>query len=320
MEYPVETLQVKFKSGLHRFLFPWFALVFLPFAQGNLGALKLFFEKETAEKIAAASADFIISAGSSLTPLNLCVARDNRAKSIVILKPVFPFHLFKYDLALIPAHDQGLIPEKAMRILLAPARMDTDGMEASAAALAPSLRDPERIRWSVFWGGTTRKFRIGLEDTKKVFFILDKVAEKLDGDYAVTTSRRTSEEGEKFFKDEVSRAKACQLMVVAREDSRREVVPGMMALGQVLIVTEDSVSMISEAIRSGRKVIVLKLDSAALPSKHRRFHQVLSREAGVTLTDIAGLEAALMKQEAGERTALADRENEILKKKLQEIL
>ncbi len=321
MEYPTETLEVRFKSRAHRFMFPWFVLFFLPFVQGRLGALKFFFEKETAEKLCDASADFIISAGSSLAPLNLCLARDNRAKSVVILKPVFPFHLFRYDLALIPAHDEGLIPEKALRILLAPAKMEREDMEDSAASFSSGLKSAERIRWSVFWGGSTRRFKIELDETQRAFEVLDRVARKLGRDYAVTTSRRTSGEIEGYFKKEVAARTECQSMVIAREDTRREVAPGMMAIGQVLIVTEDSVSMISEALRSGKRVVVLQFKSRALPSKHQRFHRILARESAITLTDVSGLEEVLLKLgEAAQSEALAARENEILRKRLQEIL
>ena len=49
--------------------------------------------------------------------------------------------------------------------------------------------------------------------------------------------------------------------------------PGMMALADILIVTEESVSMISESLRSGKKVVVLCFETGTLPGSFRNFTQ-----------------------------------------------
>ncbi|MBP9866080.1 MAG: hypothetical protein KBC91_06735, partial [Candidatus Omnitrophica bacterium] len=67
MEYPVQTLRVEYRSAWHRKAFAAFAVFFMPFAQGRLAWLKLFFKPETANALRQVSADFFISAGSSMT-------------------------------------------------------------------------------------------------------------------------------------------------------------------------------------------------------------------------------------------------------------
>lgn len=319
MEYPVTTLKVEYLSRMHRILFPWFALFFLPFAQGNLAMLKYFFKKETVDVLVNASADFIISAGSSLAPLNLCLAKDCRGKSIVVMKPAFPFNFFRYDLALVPAHDQGRLPEGTLRTLITPARMEPEEMENAAGKIAETMRSPEKTGVAVFLGGSTRRFNIYLKDVQALFAILDKIAPVL-GDYAVTTSRRTSGDISNWLKSSVAGKQNCQLMVIAKEDNRPEVVPGMMTLADILIVTEDSVSMISEALRSGKKVVVLSLDSTGLPEKHKRFREILARESVVTAAGLHDLEEKLMKLNQQANPDLASRQDQMLKKRLQEIL
>ncbi len=98
MEYPTETIEINFKSVWHQRAFPFFAVLVLPWIQGKLRWLSAFFKPESQQNLEESSADFIISAEPSLAPLNLCLAKDSRAKSIVIRKPGFPFNLFRYDL------------------------------------------------------------------------------------------------------------------------------------------------------------------------------------------------------------------------------
>lgn len=319
MEYPTRILKAEYKSPMHRVLFSCFSIFFIPFAQGRLRYLKWFFKKETADALMNACADFIISTGSSLVPLNLSLARDCRAKSVVIMKPSFPFNFFKYDLALVPAHDQGMVPEGTLRTLITPARMEREQMENAAGKLAASVKAPEKIKVSVFLGGPTRRFQIRLKEVKELFSVLSRIAPKL-GDFAVTTSRRTPDEISDFLKKETAHDPHCRLAVIAKDDARPEVAVGLMALADVLIVTEDSVSMISEALRSGKRVVVLSLGSEGLPEKHRRFKEILAKEAAVTAATLENLEAKLLKLHEQTHSDLVMRQDQMLKKRLQEIL
>lgn len=317
MEYPVSVMEVKFRSKFHKTLFFYTSILFLPWAQGRLRYLKFFLEDETAENLTKVSADFIISAGTGLVPLNLCLARDCRAKTIVAMRPGFPFNFFKYDLAVVPAHDEGKVPEGTLRMLIAPARMESAEMETAAAVIAKSLRTPQKVKLAVFIGGPTRRYQIRLEDIKTLCGILNKQSGAL-GQYMLTTSRRTPAEIENFLKQ--NQDDACALTVIAREDSRREVAPGMMALADILIVSEESVSMISEGLRSGKKVVVLSFESGNLPAKHRRFQNLLARESAVTVANLQDLEEKLMKVKAAAAADFVHNQDQLLKKRLQEIL
>ena len=84
------------------------------------------------------------------------------------------------------------------------------------------------------------------------------------------------------------------MAVIASEDRRASVVPGMMSVADLLIVTEDSVSMISEAVMSGKKVMVLSLSPEGLSKKHRRFKEILERESAVVTASIEELENKIL--------------------------
>lgn len=319
MEYPTATLEVQFKSKWHRSLFPWFAFFFIRRAQGRLRKLAWFFSPETQKAIEAASADFIISAGASLVPLNLCLARDSRAKSIVLMKPSFPFNLFRYDLAMVPAHDRGRMPDGAFRTLLTPSCMEPERISEAARNMAGSLRRPEKVKFAVFLGGPTRHFRLELEPVRQLFQALDRSA-SLSGDYLVTTSRRTPQGISDFIKREIVNHAHCQKVVIAAEDPNPGVAPGMMAIAPVILVTEDSISMISEAVSAGRKVIVLRLGSEGLPAKHKKFREILARESAIVIADLEDLEEKITALDLQKPPVIIQFEKEALTKRLQEIL
>ncbi len=320
MEYPTETLEVYFKSRWHKMLFPFFATAFIPWAQGKLHWLRHFFKKETYQALYNASADFVISCGASLTPLNLCLARECRAKSIVLMKPSFPFNLFDYDLAVIPAHDKGIMPTEAFRTLLTPSLKDQEAFEESAQKIQAHLRNRKQVRLAVFLGGPTRRYRMDLEDIQKLMEILEILSGSF-GDYLLTTSRRTPEAATRFLKNGKPHFKGCQMLVIHSEDKRPEVVPGMMALADILIVTEDSISMISEAVSAGKKVIVLSLGTQGLPRKHERFREILARESAVVVAELKDLEQKVIHIDQHVRPrAIFEQESEALRRRLQEIL
>ena len=320
MEYPTTTLAVRFKSSWHKRLFPWVAFFFIPWAQGRLDWLRLFLTEETAQQIREASTDFVISTGSSLIPLNLCLARESQAKSIVLMKPSFPFNFFRYDLAVIPAHDEGRMPAESFRTLLTPSWLDPGQFEEAGEQLASGLRDASRVRIGIFLGGPTRRYQMDLADIEKVISVLEKVSNRM-GDYLLTTSRRTPEAIIQFLKRKRASLNACQMLVIASEDSRSEVVPGIMNLTEILIVTEDSISMISEAVSSGKKVIALSFPKNGLPAKHRRFRDILAENSAVVIAEPKDLEEKMIRIDdyVSARTAVQE-EKEALRRRLQQIL
>ena len=318
MEYPLEEIEVRFRSPLRKKFFPVFAFFLMPWIQGRLRWLSFFFAPETQRQIEKAGADFILSAGASLVPLSLCLSKENRAKSVVLMKPGFPFNLFRYDLAIVPGHDRGPVPPNAMRLLLTPHELAPDSVKKAGEILAAKLRDPRRIKAAVFLGGNTRDFCLDAGKTARFFRALCPILGET-GDYLVTTSRRTPEEVVAFLKEHVRTDPRCQSLVVANEENPPETVAGMMALAEVLVVTEDSISMISEAVGSGKKVLLLDLGTN-LPAKHRRFIELLVLKSAVLRATPDNFGEQWARLENTPASGVVSEEDETLQKRLQEIL
>ncbi len=106
----------------------------------------------------------------------------------------------------------------------------------------------------------------------------------------------------------------------AKQYTRSEVVGGMMYWAEILIVTEDSISMISEALRSGKRVVVLSFDGKGLPTKHRRFREILARESAIVIANVRNLEEKILNLKNQPAVSVIQAEAEALKKRLQAIL
>lgn len=316
----VEKIEVQFRSAWRKKLFPCFAFFFIPWAQGRLRWLRAFLSPESADRLERCRSDLVVSAGASLVPLNLCLVRENLAKSVVLMKPGFPFNLFRYDLALIPAHDRGLLPRGSYRLRGSLSGIDAETLEVSKRLLARSIKNPERVRLSLFLGGETRRFQISLSKVEELLSELERASERLGGDFLVTASRRTPEAVNQLLLDRLSRHPRCQLCVIPSQDGRPEVVPGMMALADFLIVTEDSLSMISEALSSGKTVVVVKMGRNGLPKKHDRFQTLLCKEWGVPVVETERLSEALEKGNMQDFRERFEQERMKIREKLESLL
>jgi hypothetical protein len=132
----------------------------------------------------------------------------------------------------------------------------------------------------------------------------------------ITTSRRTAVPVERFLKSMISQHPACRLLVIANEENPPYAAGGMMGLADLLIVTEDSLAMISEAAGTGKRVIVLSLGEGELPEKHYRFHQILAQRGLVTLSGLADLEKNIMELLKKPATPVLQREKDALIERL----
>jgi hypothetical protein len=124
-EFEFQHVPVRYRSPWRRRLLMFLAPALLPFAQGRFGVLKWFLSSQTVERLENAHFDFIISSGAGLVPLNLWLARENLAKSIVVMRPPFPYSRHRFDLVVMPGHDRPIGSRSAcLRTHLAPNLVD----------------------------------------------------------------------------------------------------------------------------------------------------------------------------------------------------
>jgi hypothetical protein len=127
---------------------------------------------------------------------------------------------------------------------------------------------------AVLVGGSNKHQDCAPETMHRLADQLIAAARECDGGLAVTTSRRTEEENEKILR---RRLQAVPLFFW--DGTEENPYLGLLALADALVVTSDSVSMVSEACATGKPVYIFEMGQEH--RKLRQFHKTLM-EDGIT--------------------------------------
>ena len=181
--------------------------------------------------------DLIIGAGHTVHGRMLAIARSSEAPCVVMMKPTLPSGFF--DLCLIPRHDlKGKQPRP--------------NMIATRGALnrVPPPSDRSRLGGLILVGGASSSYAW---DPDGISNAVTKIVESCgDRPWRATDSRR-SPEGELD-----ALAKSCTALVThPHATTGRDWLPERLAEAAEVWVSEDSVSMIYEALSSGARVGLL---------------------------------------------------------------
>lgn len=125
----------------------------------------------------------------------------------------------------------------------------------------------------VLIGGDTKKYKLTQRLITTVSSQIKKAASDLGMDILLTTSRRTPKKAEEIIKKEFGGLKECPFLVIAQERNIPQAVGGILGLCQCVVVSGESISMVSEAAASGKYVLVFKLKGTYLgkENRHERF-------------------------------------------------
>lgn len=257
-----------------------------------LTGLRLALDPACFRTAAGAYADLIISCGASTAPVNVLLSADTRAKSIVIMNPS-PIPLRRFTLALVPAHDRVPARRNVVRTLGALSASSDEELETARRQLTahPRFRPsiavaPERPVIAVLLGGDTDAYELTTGFAETLMRQVLAVCDDADGACLVTTSRRTQPAVEQYLTDRLSAHPRCPLLLLASRDALNGTMAGILGWAHVVVVTGESVSMLSEACASGRPVVVVEppprhASRAAGGTKARRFIDALAAQGYV---------------------------------------
>lgn len=179
----------------------------------------------------------------------------------------------RFDLVIAPAHD-GLTGENVLVTEGALNRVTPERLAEAALRWRPALDGLPRPLAAVLIGGSNPRYGLTPAIAEELGRRLAALAAAGVG-LALTASRRTGAEAEAALRRGLG--DASHYFWDGRGDNPYF---GLLALADHILVTEDSVSMTSEAASTGKPVHVIGL-RADDPGKFARFHQRL-RDAGIT--------------------------------------
>ncbi|MEW6101645.1 MAG: ELM1/GtrOC1 family putative glycosyltransferase [Candidatus Omnitrophota bacterium] len=289
----VHEVKIKFQNALARKIFMMASALSGKYnCQGCLQCLRVFLAADTYESLIRFRPDIIISGGAALAAVNYLISRQNLAKSIVIMKPSF-LSIRRFDLVIMPLHDK---PPRAGNVVVTTAALNLID-EAYLREQAEELTKPQSHPASpaggkvtksqeyigLLMGGNSKGFALEEKAVSMVLKNMKAASEKLDMGLLVTTSRRTPQNVEKMIKQELEGFMRCRLLVIANEKNIPQAVGGILGLSRIIIVSPESISMISEAVSSRKYVLVFK--SNGLSPKHRAFLGYLDKNKYIHLSD-----------------------------------
>ncbi|CAB1217443.1 mitochondrial fission ELM1 family protein [Acinetobacter bouvetii] len=185
--------------------------------------------------------DYIFGVGSHTQSRVLLLGKVYpQAKTVILMKPNFPFSWF--DHCIIPEHDG--VPESKQVI-------------TTKGALNPIVNEQrhQSNRLLIALGGSSKRHQ--WNPAKVLEAIQNIVQQNPQAEIILTTSRRTPKE---FLATLKQQQFAKQLSIFPVEDTPQGWIFEQMQKAEAVWVTEDSVSMIYEALTAGCRVGVIMLD------------------------------------------------------------
>ena len=264
--------------------------------------LHMALQQDILDEIYAVEPDFILSTGSSVAAPNLLIGQLFDAKTVTCRRPS-PVGIHHFDLAILPRMYWSSRRNRAnvCKTLGVPNRVRPEKLETQRKELQTDLDLSDQRRIGVLIGGEDRYYTITETTALRLIEVLQQFATRWDSQLLLTTSRRTPLPVENLISEHLSNTQHCPILVLAHgENSLTDPVGTIFALSDVIIVTEDSFSMVCEAASSGKRVIILEVDrkTRRRPKQHQVYSEMMGH-ASVMWSRVGDLETSL-------ETALAD--------------
>lgn len=257
--------------------------------------LHMALQRDTLAEIYAVEPDFILSTGSSVAAPNLLIGQFLDAKTVTCRRPS-PVGVHHFDLAILPQmYWSRRNRTNICKTLGVPNRVRPEKLEMQRKELQTDLDLSDQRRVGILIGGEDRYDTITETTAARLIKALLQFATSKDIQLLLTTSRRTPLPVEDLINKRLSNAECCPILVLAHgENSITDPVGTIFALSDVIVVTEDSFSMVCEAASSGKRTIILEVDHKTRhrPKRSKVYSEIM-RHASVKWSDVEDLEASL---------------------------
>jgi len=225
--------------------------------------------------------DLLIACGRNTVALARGIKRQNGDKTFWVQVQDPRFARAEADCIVAPNHDPAP-GGNVFRTLGAVHRVTREKLAAAAQRFAPIFAALPRPLVAVLIGGDNGVYRLTDERFATLCDQLAALAHQGFG-LAITPSRRTTPARIALLQDKLKGTTA-----YIWDGSGDNPYFGMLGTADAIIVTADSVSMVSEAAATGKPVYIAELEGGS--AKFARFHQAM-RDAGITRPFLGAIEA-----------------------------
>ncbi len=297
-----KTITVEFKS--RRLLKLFQVYVFLAQFMTVLRkeeALSFFVTPKTYFELLSVRPDYIVSCASLMGGLNFFLKSCYGSRAICVLKAGL-VNWRQFDLVIAPEHDV-LNALASVRIVKTKAALNlvSAGYLKSQGELLlkrySHLKGNVRYKIGVLLGGDTKGVIFKEAQVRLLLRQIKEAALHYNADILITTSRRTSPEIDALVAKELKNAERCKVVVIANTHNIPEAVGGILALSDLILVSGESISMVSEAVSSQKPTIVFSpvggYTRQELKTKYDRFVYGLGEGGYVLASSIKDLSKSI---------------------------
>lgn len=214
--------------------------------------------------------DLLIATGRQSVAIAAAIRRRSggRTFAVQIHSPHVPVDWF--DLVVAPRHDRltgrNVVTPRGSMHGVTPQVLD-----AAAAKFGARLAHLPRPRVAVLIGGSNKCYTLTTDIARTLAGQLSTLARETGAGLMITASRRTGADNERVLRQALTGAS------IEFWDGRGDnPYFGYLALADAIIVTCDSVNMVSEACATGKPVHVVMLEGGN--DKFKRFHEALRQD------------------------------------------
>lgn len=244
------------------------------------------------ETLAKHDPDVIISAGSLTHPVTYLLGRLWGCPTVICMRPSL-LSPRDFGLVVAPRHDaRKCRGGNVLYTMGATSHISEAFIFAEAVALRQSLRGEAPRPAGLLIGGNSAMNYLTAEMAAELCQEILLACEENALDLLATTSRRTPPAAEQVFARELGEHDRCPYLLLASQSDANPV-PGIIGLCDIVVVTEDSVSMVSEIISGGKHAVVVQVGRRKKRNKFITLYEDLNRENYITYTTIDKLNAAL---------------------------
>ena len=220
--------------------------------------------------------DLVIGCGRNTAMPALAIRRASGGRTIAAQVQDPGVGRGEFDMMFVPEHDRRRGPRMFMTGA-ALHRVTAARLEAERRRF-PALEDLPRPLLAVLVGGSNRAYRLTLARLGEVAAAVAAAVRERSGSVVVTPSRRTGAEGVALFREMLAGVPA-----EIWDGTGDNPYYAYLAIADAVLVSADSVSMISEAAATGKPVHVFDLEprfGGRGDAKFTRFHAAM-RAAGI---------------------------------------
>ncbi|MBI1871245.1 MAG: mitochondrial fission ELM1 family protein [Chlamydiae bacterium] len=275
-----QSVVIQYRSKFHRLI------VYLSILARilKMGILKWALSQNSLNALSLRSPSLILSCGSIAAPAATILKSYYGAKSVVIMRSGFLNVEKSFDLAILPFHDHPSENKRVLRLLGIPTPITEKDLKEAAQTLSERFTLTSQKKIGILVGGNSKRQNMKMDQMKTFALELLKTSQKQNAEILLATSRRTPEGIGKMFKDILGGKPGVHLLWA--KENPESPIPGILGLSDVVLVTEDSFSMLMESLHSGRPVISLRLSQKGFrPLKYEKTLEVMEKEGRIYRRD-----------------------------------